>query len=222
LDARQRRFALLSLVNHDANAGRLERRRGQPRPRTHPTNPSNPSIVEPVTRTARRLEKAVGLGSSFPTAGGSGRAPVDRAMSVRDRRSCCPASRARRPCRARRRRCRISHTPPRVAFRDRSTTGICRFLVYPFFCLRSRCRCFFNLLARPGVARHRAAARDSHPLHRRWGSARCRCRPCERPYPLSLWAPFSANLTHLDPPVSRQAHIDAELVWVGAVRSAVL
>lgn len=95
MDARQRRFALLSLVNHDANAGRLERRRGQPRPRTHPTNPSNPSIVEPVTRTARRLEKAVGLGSSFPTAGGSGRAPVDRAMSVRDRRSCCPASRAR-------------------------------------------------------------------------------------------------------------------------------
>lgn len=58
-------IALLSLVNHDANAGRLERRRGQPRPRAY---------VCAVTRTARRLEKAVGLGSSFPTAGGSGRA----------------------------------------------------------------------------------------------------------------------------------------------------
>lgn len=49
-------IALLSLVNHDANAGRLERRRGQPRPRAY---------VCAVTRTARRLEKAVGLGYFF-------------------------------------------------------------------------------------------------------------------------------------------------------------
>lgn len=118
MDARQRRFALLSLVNHDANAGRLERRRGQPRPRTHPY-PSNPSIVEPgrardADSPPRLRRKDVGLGSSF--------LPI--------------VARARRPSRARRRRCRVSHTPPRVAFRDRSTTGIspscfvhmCRFV----------------------------------------------------------------------------------------------